>query len=262
MNLSDCLYRASSYLRHRLTARNTLGYGVHSPYLYNIVHFILYDNNRYYCFSDIEQQRQRLLRASKTVYVDDFGTLPSSSRRLSDIASSSLMPASQAQLVFRLANFLRPDVTVELGTNLGITASYLAVAASPQPVYTFEGSPSLISEAQSVWNTLKLQNINAVQGNIDLTLPDFLAQHPVVDFAIIDANHTFEATLRYFSLLARHTSPKSVILIDDIHHNRPMAQAWKQIVSDPRVTSSFDFYHFGVLFFDPQLLRKNYRMNI
>ena len=74
MTKSGAIYRAWTYLRHRLTAWNTTGEGIHSPYLFAIVRFILRDENSYYCFADIERRREQLKACSDELEMLDFGS--------------------------------------------------------------------------------------------------------------------------------------------------------------------------------------------
>lgn len=266
MDFEDAVYRLGAYGKHFFTARHTLGYGIHSPYLYYLVHFILYDENAYYCFAPIEKERQRLLRATREVFVEDLGTGRSGRRTVQSIANTSLKSPAQAQLLFRLVRFLHPATALELGTSLGITTAYLAFGAHPQKVTTLEGSPEIAAQAQQVWAHLGLTHIEQRVGNIDLLLPAWAqekqAEGKKVDFAFLDANHTQEATLRYFECLLPLVGEKTVLVLDDIHASRAMGQAWRQIQQAKEVTTTMDFYHFGLVFFDPHLLRRNYVLKI
>ena len=222
---------------------------------------MIYDENTYYCFAEIEKERRRLLRASKQVDVTDFGTGKSGTRRLRDVASVSLMPARDAQMLFRLVNYMHPKTVVELGTSLGVTTSYLRKAAGKEGrVYSFEGSKALIDEARKVWKSVGCKNIEVVEGNIDDTLERFLQGMESVDFALIDANHGYEPTIRYFDLLADKCAQGSVIALDDIHYSREMGRAWEQIKRDSRVVTTMDFYDMGLVFFNKQYLRKHYKL--
>lgn len=262
MRLKDGLYRAGACLKHRLTAKHTLGYGIHSPYLYYIVHFLFYDDNTYYCFSDIEKERARLLRATKSIYVQDYGTGTSSQRELRHIAATSLMPRREAQLLFRLLLYLKPKTVVELGTSLGITTSYLQKAVPHARVYTFEGSEAVAKEAEHVFEHLNLPDVHLVKGNIDDTLPAQLQNLGTIDFALLDANHTEDATLRYFAQIVEKCGQKSVVVLDDIHYSASMGRAWKQIKKHPKVVASMDLYGMGIVFFDRQLLKQHYIIRV
>ena len=238
----------------------------------------MYDDNTYYAFEPIEQQRQRLLHCDDTIKQTDFGTgaaglngtneshdkaiIP---RRVSDIARTHLEKPAIAQLLFRTVNYLSeeqraPLTIVELGTSLGITTAYLASPAERNKVLTFEGAPEVARLAAGVWKNLVLTNIQSVLGNIDETLPQYCPDR--VDLAFIDANHTREATLRYFKQLLPAAQPHSMFVIDDIYHSPDMQQAWREIQQMREVTSTLDLYHIGIVLFNPHLMKKHYRLKL
>ena len=264
MTFNDAIHRICAWLKHRLTATNTLGHGIHSPKLYYIVESLFYDDNAYYAFAHIEKQRQRLLRARKTIYVNDFGTGASGERKVADIAAASLKPAKQAQLLFRLVNYLNPQNIVELGTSLGITTAYLAMAAPKAKVITMEGSDTVADEAKKVFGNLKINNIQQVVGNIDDNLSEVIKQlsENDISFFFVDANHTESATKCYFDKLKTVCSEDSIMVFDDIHASAQMEHAWSYIKEDKAVTSTIDAFSMGFVFFDKHLLKKHYKLRI
>lgn len=274
--MMNSLYRLGAWLRHQICAWNTGGEGIHSPYLFHLVRMIISDDNRYYCWEAIEERRQAMLHAPKRIDVTDYGSKGKGatySCLVSDVARNSLQPARYAQVFFRIVNWLsheagRPLEIIELGTNLGITTAYLASAATCNHVTTYEGSEALIELAQMNWKKLGLKNIDVVPGNIDDTLYLYKGQKSKVesrkkfDFGYIDANHTYEATTRYFDTLAKCAHEKSMIIIDDIHHSKEMERAWKVIQERADVTTTMDFFDFGIVFFDSHYLKRHYKLRI
>jgi predicted O-methyltransferase YrrM len=253
-----------------LSAWNTTGEGIHSPYLFRLVRFVLRDPNAYYCFADIERRRELLLACTDTLKVMDYGSAGSKDgtlipRRVCDIARSHLESPAIGQALFRLVNFIgeeakRPLEILELGTSLGITTSYLAAVSSKNRVVTLEGSEAVLSVAQGVWRALQLENIEWHEGNIDDTLSLYAREH--LDVAYVDANHTYEATMRYVQFLLPRMNEKGVIVLDDIHYSAGMEQAWNALKTDERVTTSMDLYHVGLLFVDPHYLKRHYRIRV
>ena len=267
--LRDTGYRIWSWFRHQLTSWNTGGEGIHSPYLFHLVRMIISDDNRYYCWDDIEERREAMLHAPKLVRVKDYGSRGKGreeQRLVSDIARTSLQSAKNAQVLFRIVTWLghekgEPLHMVELGTSLGITTAYLAKVDSRNTVETYEGSQALIELAERNWKKLGIENVQVVEGNIDDTLYIYNRKKPI-DFGYIDANHTYEATLRYFEALAQRKHEKTIIALDDIHYNEEMERAWKEIGERSDVTSTMDFYGFGLVFFDTHYLKRHYRLRI
>ena len=150
MAVTNALYRAGSYIRHQLTAWHTGGEGIHSPTLFYLVRMILYDDNAYYAYTRIEQQRAALLQSTATVQQVDYGTgseVPQTGtpiatlRRVADIARTHLETPKIAQLLYRLVNYLgsveqKPLTVVELGTSFGITTACLASPSARNTVLT------------------------------------------------------------------------------------------------------------------------------
>lgn len=277
-HLRDIFFRIWAHIRHRLTAWNTGGEGIHSPYLFYLVRFLFYDRNAYYCFSSIEQRREAMLHAPKPVHILDYGTGSSGTRLLSDIARTALGSPREAQLLFRLALYLSQEIRrdepsrtplfLELGTSLGLTTAYLASPDSRSRVVTFEGAPELADIARLNWRKLSLSNIDCISGNLDSTLPSFVSDslynnaRARADLIFLDANHTYEATLRYYDTLRPLIHRKTILVLDDIHWSRSMNRAWDHLRRLPEVTSSMDLFDLGILFFDPDYLPKHYTLRI
>ena len=133
---------------------------------------------------------------------------------------------------------------------------------------TFEGSAAVLQIAQGIWRNLKLENIEWYEGNIDSTLYNIYGESLIAnrksisDFAYIDANHTYDATLRYTDYLLPRMTEKGIIAIDDIHYSEDMERAWTKLKQDPHVTTSMDLYHMGLLFVDPHYLKRHYKIRI
>lgn len=285
MDYKTLLYRAKSWLRHQLTAWNTGGEGVHSPYLFEWVRMVMTDKNEYYTWEEIEMRRQVMLQDRRELEFVDYGSAKKSQglengneaayrlelrdiRRVCDIARGSLAKRKYAQMLYRLVNWLGHQLRedgrgleiVELGTSLGITTAYLAAADKRDGVKTYEGCAAVASVAQENWQKLGLDNILCYVGEIDIEkLKKDVAS---LDVAFIDANHTYVNTLEYFSVLADKAHEKSIIVVDDIHYSEEMEKAWKAICADVRVTSTIDLYQMGLVFFDTCYWRKNYRMRL
>ncbi len=278
------IHQIGAFIRHFLTAWNTSGEAIHSPYLFRLVRFVLRDENAYYCFRDIERRREFLLACEDSLDVVDYGSAGSPEglhvqRRVCDIAKNHLESARVGQVLFRIVNFLheeekRPLNILELGTSLGITTAYLASADSRNKVVTMEGSEAVLRVAQGVWKMLKLENIEWIQGNIDDTLYNIYIgergkvkgergkERGELDLAFVDANHTYEATMRYADFLLNRLTEKGILVLDDIHYSEQMERAWSELKADPRVTTSMDLYHVGLLFVDTHYLKRHYRIRI
>ena len=141
-----------------------------------------------------------------------------------------------------------------------MTAAYLPAADSRNSVLTYGGGEAVAEVARANWQQLGLKNIQCIVGEIDTKV--LSRDLGCVDIAFVDANHTYASAREYFNVLASKVHAKSVIVMDDIHHNEEMERVWKEICEDDRVTSTMDLYQMGLVFFDPHYWRRNYRMRL
>jgi hypothetical protein len=68
--------------------------------------------------------------------------------------------------------------------------------------------------------------------------------------------------MRYADFLLERLNQKGVLAIDDIHYSEEMERAWQELKLDPRVTTTMDLYHLGLIFVDPHYLKRHYKIRI
>lgn len=255
---SQKIYRFKSYLKYLFEAKHVKGHGVHSPFAFDLISNICEEKNPYYIFSQIESLREKYLKNKSSIYVEDYGMGESGSKKVSAIAKYSLKKKKHAQLLFRLANYAKPLNILELGTSLGITTAYLASSNQNIKCYSFEGCANILSLAKETLDTLHINNVELIEGNIDETLPLFLESLDELGFVYFDANHNREATISYFNQCINKVTSDSVFVFDDIHYSKGMEQAWKQIIKDERVKVSFDLFSLGIIYFKKELQKQDY----
>ncbi len=241
------------YLKYYITASNGRGHGMHSPFVFEFITKVLNDDRHFYAYQSIENIRQLMLLEQKELLIEDFGAgsrvKKENTRKICDIARSSLKPKKFGQLLFRLVDFYSPVTILELGTSLGITTAYLASAKKGTSVTTLEGANTVATVARQNFEKLQLTNIGMVEGNFDETLSPVVDQLKSIDLAFIDGNHRYEPTVRYYKKLLPAVHEYSVLIFDDIHWSKEMEQAWEEIKTDPAVTLSIDLFFIGLLFF-------------
>lgn len=119
-----------------------------------------------------------------------------------------------------------------------------------------EGNPALSTIAKKIAASLHLSNITYYQGRFQDLLPDFLATHKSIDFVLIDGDHRGDALKTYFNMIKPHLSKEAIVMIDDIRWSAGMYEAWKELIQDPDVTCSLDYFSYGLLFFRADFLDK------
>ena len=240
-------------------------YRVHSHFVFDLVENVLRKQSPYYAFKEIEKWRDALVEDNTKIRTKDLGagSRKSGNRKVKDIAANALSTKVQSEWLFGLVNYFGVKTIIELGTSLGVSTAYLASVRPTTKVYTFEGNPDILSIAQKGWQKLQLENINSIEGSIDKTLPQLLESISLpIDLVYLDANHTYDATIKYFTLLKSKLNASSVVIIDDIHWSSGMEKAWQEIVSLEEVSTSIDLFYKGLLFFRKDIEKEHFVLRV
>ena len=233
----------------------------HSPSLFRLFTNCCNEQDYPESFDRIERQRDKLKSSSELITRKDFGAgskhnPESKKERISAIASHALSFPFQCRFLSRLAGFIHPEVIVEFGTSLGISASYLAAGAPEAKVYTVEGDPAVSAVASSVFLNLGLSNISIHTLSFDQYIEGLPDNRLMVDLLFLDGHHTSVATMRYYQAMRKYLHPSSVVIIDDLYWSADMQACWQKLIALPEVTQSVDCFHFGMLFLNPDFQQK------
>lgn len=199
----------------------------------------------------VEKERQRLL-ADESPLID--GTLGDADehdvgRDIRRVCKAS-KPPKAGRLLYNLARNLTPSSILELGTNVGLSSSFLGMgierAESEGSIFTFDLSPYRQRVAQDVHSRLGLTSITCVQGYFDKTLAQSLGQMPPIDMAFVDGHHEFQPTLDYTELILAASSTNAIFVYDDIRWSDGMRKAWKQLCKDSRFGWVIDLQTVGI----------------
>lgn len=154
------------------------------------------------------------------------------------------------RVLFSLVRELRPLRCLELGTSLGVSTAYQAVALRENrqgTLLTLEGSPSSAAVARESVSFLGLENVELRVGLFEEILAPILAeQSPPFDFAFVDGHHDQYATIAYFRQILRSLAPHSTVVLDDIDWSPGMARAWAAVQGHSEVKLAVDAGRFGI----------------
>ncbi|MCO6491248.1 MAG: class I SAM-dependent methyltransferase [Phaeodactylibacter sp.] len=228
-------------------------YGLHSPFVYELVEKTVEDTRTFYAFPIIEGLRSLLLRDNTAVTVTDHGAGSkaerSSRRTVRSLARHSAVSPATGRLLFRLVHFIKPATLLELGTSLGISTAYQAAAAHHAAFITIEGCPATAALAQQHLRQLNLPNVRLLAGTFREKLPEALRELKRLDYLYLDGDHRRGASLEYFEQCLPYAHADSVFVIADIYWSAEMEEAWAAMRRHPRVSLSVDLFHLGLLFF-------------
>jgi len=251
------LYTIRAFIDHWLDAVDD--HSIHSPFFFEFFK-VVRDENPVWGSDEIEEVRKKLLDNPFPIEVAELGSGTASTsgkEKLSDIAARSLAPPALAALYARIIKHINAETIVELGTSLGITTLYMALRNEAQ-IVTLEGNRAVADIATTNFEFFDKKNISIIHGNLDHTLKEALFNIRRADFVLMDANHRYEPTKRYFELISKRVREKSIVVIDDIHRSSEMSRAWREISRHELVYGSIDLFRCGILFFEPSLGKQHF----
>lgn len=237
---------------------------MHSPFVYSLVDKVFRNQKEHQAFAVIRERRRKFLHKSQTIEITDFGSGANFQEyvhrfeSVSAITRNSSVSEKYGRFLFRLVEHFGPQTIIELGTSVGISTLYLALANPKAKVYTVEGCSTKSEQAAACFSELGISTIEQHIGRFDLVLPDLVKQVGKLDFAFIDGNHTYEATRANFETLLSIADNETIFVFDDIHWSADMHKAWNEIIDYERVTVSIDVFRMGIVFLRKELSKQNF----
>jgi predicted O-methyltransferase YrrM len=230
-------------------------------------------------FERIEALRARLEADQSIVSITDYGAGSSHDERteeqmrdgvvvqkkMQDVSRVS-KPSFWAAILFEIVREYQPKSGLEMGTCLGISASYQGSAMELNgsgTLVTLEGAPVLAAVSTQHLTELCLNDrVTVVPGRFSDTLPATIAEYEPLDYAFIDGHHDEHATIEYFEELLPHLADRAILVFDDISWTDGMRRAWKSIAEHSSVRLAIDLGAVGICVLDPDIAeRTNMRIS-
>lgn len=189
--------------------RQSLGFGVHSPYIYALLTDVFRERLPYYAYEAI-------------------GQLPGESPYSSGSFKIN-------RLLFRLVNRFLPDSIIETGDSDGRSLKSMSLARKDAAC----------------------RNIPDGRGFSTEELKQTLGNSRQLDFLFISSTNAFREA---FEAALPLTGEHSVFIILSIHADKDRQMWWKAVEHDERTGFTVDLYDIGLVFFDRNHPRRNYRI--
>jgi len=232
------------YLKYLFSSRTR--YKVHSPFVFDLINKVLRQKPNLNYLSDYVET---LKKDSTIIKVCDHGAgsrkSTSNKRKVNDIFKTSSSSPQKADLIKRICEFDNDAFTcLELGTNLGVATFAISSSNHCSKIVSIEGCPNIFHYSKK---KLKLhENIEIINSTFDEKIEYLLENHqPTIIY--IDGNHTKEATLKYFEIIAQHHCVEPIIF-DDINWSAGMLDAWQQIIKTKKFNVSINLFRLGLLY--------------
>jgi predicted O-methyltransferase YrrM len=255
-------FQIKSFLNYKFKAINV--HHLHSPFAYELVKNVVNDKINYPDYMNVNALRKQLQEDHSLIMVTDFGAgiggkgYSLIQKNVASLYKNNSIRTKYGKLLYRLVKHLQPVHILELGTSLGISSAYMAIAAPNASIVTVEGCKGIAEKAAENFTKLGLNNIHQEIGNFDSVLDPIIDDIPKIDFAFIDGNHRKDPTIRYFESCLKKSHNETVLIFDDIHWSEEMNEAWKFIQSHQSVTLTLDLFQYGIVFFRKELSKQDF----
>ena len=210
--------------------RNSLGYGVQSPSDFYFVQHVLREKSPYYAYSALDRMGEQCPSFSPS-YPDEV-----------------------CRMLFRLANYVHPDVMVEVGTSLSVFAMS---AACPLMRCVTINSAACREAVQPLLDEHPL--VEVVIGDEVEELRRLL--HELGSIQLLHVAHTasykavIEAALPY-------VTQRTLFIIEDICADKEKQDWWNRLRESSVTGISYDLGSIGLLFFDKSRYKDTYWINL
>jgi predicted O-methyltransferase YrrM len=249
-------------IKYLLCSKHEKGFGIHSPFLFDLITLIFNDKSDKVAYRKIDLIRKELLESEKIITVTDFGAgskvFESNQRKVSEITKYCTIKKKYGKLLYKLAAYYKPETILELGTSLGLATTYLALGNPDAKVVTIEGCSETSKIAQDTFILANANNITLVNGEFEEILPLTFFDLRTLGIVYFDGNHTKKATLNYFEQCIPFTNNNSLFIFDDIHWSDEMEEAWGEIKKNKNVTLTVDLFQLGLVYFHKELTKQDF----
>ncbi len=255
-------WRIFKFIQHLFYRKHRHGHGIHSPYLFEFVNGVVFNGDRVDVPAAILKAHADLRK--------DTSLIPSAEEKIQSFVRGSSVSRAQAALLFRIVQWLNPEMIMELGTGLGVSTIYLAAGLAEGSrqdpglfnVHTIEGDPARALFSRQLFKRLGFNGVKVHQGDADSKVEELVTRLPGRFLAFVDANHKYEPTLRYLRILINARGEESLIIMDDIYWSKGMSRAWNEVISWPEVRVSLDLFHMGILLLRKDLHKSHLKIKI
>jgi hypothetical protein len=233
------------------------GYGVHSPFAFDLITAVIEERRVYYCYETLEGIRRQLRQEKRKI---SYGADRSTLRKILRKEGFSLQGY---RLLFRLTNYFRPQQTLVIGSGLGLTPLYVTAYSGKTTCLVFEPEPSLAVIARNVVGKYAHAPIHVYDKIFDgselLGKVDFIVWRNISSASSGDEARQTDHSFAFFEQLLPYVTEKSLLVVGDIYASSAKKQLWKKICAHPAVSVTFDLYSFGLVFFNSKLYRQRYK---
>lgn len=221
--------------------RHRKGYGIQSPQIFYFVREVILQSSPYYEFSALKQ-----------LY-----------KETASEEHKWLLPRKRYELLFRIANEMQVEQTIEIGTKTGIGTLYIKAARKKADCILVNEKKL---ECKTTTKKIEKEQLSITQqtGCLDTLIPEILSYTMHKEKRLITYNcelFSTEQAVRQVELILGKSKKGDCFVISGLQYSPILHHKWKEWTQHPLVSASFDLYEAGILFFEPSFHQKCYLIN-
>jgi predicted O-methyltransferase YrrM len=221
------------------------GYGVHSPFVYNLITKVIEEKTPFYAFEEIEHFRKKLL---------------SGKNELSIITAKETQHANYGKFLFRMVNFFKCRNIIQIGSSTGVMGLYLTLASRTQSeCYLLEERSGLMQAVTDFALAHNLKKLHFREGAYEETLKTLQATIPEADLIFINQIPNSIEIEKVILLCKPLIKKTSILILNDIVKNKKVKNFWQLLKSHPQTRVMMDLYALGIIFFNDKLPKQHYK---
>ena len=258
---------ALKYIRHVVSSGNSRGHRIHSPFIYQFVRKVLFNDDRIAAPIEVRKFYRKLREDKSVLNIKDFGAgsriTDAHVRTVSSIARHSSITRCQGDFLYRLCLWYKPSRVVEFGTGLGISTAFISSGAENANITTIEGSPEKHHFASANVPSGAAGSIEFLMGHFDDHFGEVLESLENRTMVFLDGDHTYESTMKRTSqILEANDFEEMMVVMDDIYWSEGMEKAWKELVKSVEGAFFIDLFHFGIIFMRKDISSQYFRLRL
>jgi predicted O-methyltransferase YrrM len=161
-------------------------------------------------------------------------------------------------LLFRLANYFKPQNILQIGSSPGLSTLYLTSYTAGLKCISLERVPEFASVAGQVYSRAARTSIDLRVGDYGELLPGILREMGTVDFLFLNCRRGQEDARGLFTACLPCLKEDSVVVCEGIRSDKSMRRFWKDVCAHPEVTVALDLFSIGIILFRKKLHKKKY----
>ncbi|WP_449190366.1 hypothetical protein [Tannerella forsythia] len=218
------------------------GYGVHSPFVFDLITNVLEERHGYYAYTELKAARLMLQQDTK----------------IKNAVKRQSLSRHECEWLFRLANRFKPCRIIMVGSGAGlIPLSLTSYASGGLHGIALEQNAEMANVARSLLRERATSPVEVRYETYEVSLPKALAEFGHPDCIVLDEiTGALSALLR---CCAGYIHEDTLLIVRGIDASPEANEAWRTACAFPSATVSIDACTWGIVFFRPGLPRKTFR---